>query len=102
MSSGCTPSSAGISGKTAAPSGTSGAGSLISASRHRRDDGQLVAVLDRRVQRLQEADVLVVEVDVHELPELAVVEQARGERRVLGSEIVEDPLHGRSRGLHGG
>jgi len=43
-SSGCTPSSGGISGKTAAPSGTSAAdSSAMSTSGDGRDDGQLVA-----------------------------------------------------------
>src|SRR5262249_18307953 len=74
-SSGLTPSSAGMSGKTAAPAGTSAAGSLssgsaISASGHGGDDRQLVAVVDRRGEVLQVADVLVVEVDVDEAPHL--------------------------------
>src|SRR5947209_7111593 len=75
--SGLTPSSSGIFGMTAAPSGTWGAGaSLMLASGDGGDDGQLVAVLHGRLQVVQIADVLVVEVDVDEPAQLAVVEDA--------------------------
>src|SRR5436305_1896100 len=65
--SGWMPSSSGMSGKTAAPSGTSDVGSPadMSASCDGRDDAQLVAVLDRRLQAVEVANVLVVELDVH-------------------------------------
>src|SRR5439155_20099140 len=70
-SSGLMPSSAGISGKAAAPSGTSGSSksSAMSAPCHRGDDVHLVAVLDGGVHVVQVADVLVVEVDVDEAPQ---------------------------------
>src|SRR5438034_10356097 len=77
--SGCTPSSSGISGKTAAPSGTSPADSSSAsssssaiglASGDGRDDAQLVAVLDLSGQVVEVADVLVVEVQVQEAFEL--------------------------------
>src|SRR6516165_9004324 len=77
---GSTPSSSGISGKTAAPSGTSddsGGPALMSASGHGGDDGQRVAVLDRRIQVVQIADVLVVEVEIDEAARLAALEQPR-------------------------
>src|SRR5262245_47897525 len=72
-SSGCTPSSAGICGITAAPCGTYSPGpSAMLASGHRGNDAQLVAVLHRRVQVVEVADVLVIEVDVDEAAHLAV------------------------------
>src|SRR5438270_10247927 len=76
-SSGLTPSSGGISGKTAAPSGTSGSSksSAMSAPCHRGDDVQLVAVLDGAIEIIQVADVLFVEVDVDEAAQLAVLEE---------------------------
>src|SRR5262245_12958456 len=90
-SSGWTPSSAGISGNTAAPSGTSPPGSCsspatASASGHRGDDADLVAVLDRRRQAAQIADVLVVDEDVEELLELVAVVEAGGQ---LGVEVAD-------------
>src|SRR6266702_4503539 len=70
-SSGLTPSSAGMGGKTAAPSGTSlSSASLMSASGHGGDDRHLVAVLDGGIQAVEVADVLVVEVDVDEAAQL--------------------------------
>src|SRR5581483_4103576 len=39
---------------------------LLASSRQRRQDREDVTLLDRRVQGLKEADVLVVDVDVHE------------------------------------
>src|SRR5262249_59080255 len=94
--SGSTPSSAGMAGNTAAPSGTSsGAGSLslISTPGHRRDDRQLVAVLDRRGEVVQVADVLVVLVDVDEAPHGGPVEDAGGDARELRPHVVEDRFH---------
>src|SRR5882724_12006478 len=43
----------------------------LAASRDRRDDRQLVARLERRLEVLQEADVLAVDEDVHETPHLS-------------------------------
>src|SRR5262245_29325567 len=92
--SGLMPSSAGISGKIAAPSGTSAGSSsrAMSAPRDGRDDRQLVAVLDRRGQAVQVADVLVVQVEVDEPPHLAVVEDPRLDAGVLRREVVEHRL----------
>src|SRR5262245_42767687 len=64
------------------------------ASGHRRDDGQLVAVLDRRVEVLQVADVLVVEVDVDEPPHLGAVEDAGADAGAPGFEVFQGRLHG--------
>src|SRR5689334_11165555 len=44
-----------------------------SAAGHRRQDGDLVGVLDLGVQAVQEADVLAVDVDVDEPPQAAVL-----------------------------
>src|SRR5947209_7184556 len=103
-SSGLTPSSSGISGKTAAPSGTSSgsAASLISASRHRRNDGQVVAVLDRGLQVVEVANVLVVEEQVDEAAQLAVVEEPARQGGKAGGQVVEDGLDGAPLGLHRG
>src|SRR3954470_16484871 len=78
---GLTPSSGGMSGRTDAPLGTHSPGSsfsAMSAPSHSGNDGQLVAILDCRVQVVEEANVLVVEVDVDETLELALVEHALG------------------------
>src|SRR5205085_11326694 len=100
---GLTASSGGMRGKTAAPSGTSGsAASLISASGHGGDDRQLVAVLDRRGQVVQVADVLVVDVQVDEAAHLAVVEDALRQPGEAGSEVVQHRLDRVARGLHSG
>ena len=76
------PARRGSAGKTAAPSGTLGlrVRRLMSASGHGGDDGQLVAVLDRRGQVVEIANVLVVEIEVDEAAHLAVVEQTRWSR----------------------
>src|SRR5262245_39689183 len=86
---GTIPNSSGIRGKTAAPSGTSSPpasfcrSSLMSAPGNGGNDRQLVAVLDRRREVVEVADVLVVEIDVDETAHLAVLEQPLGDRRVL-------------------
>src|SRR5262245_2773667 len=46
---------------------------LLAAARDGRDDRDLVRILDRRLQVLEEADVLVVGEDVDEPPDLAVL-----------------------------
>src|SRR5438105_10700250 len=57
---------------------------------HGGDDRHLVASLELGVQPAAEADVLVVQVDVHELPQVARgVEQALAEARVAGVELVD-------------
>src|SRR5260370_41133181 len=85
---GSTPRSPGISGNTAAPSGTSrSASSDMSPSGHRRDDRQLVAVLDRRGQVVEVTHVLAIEIQVDVLPHLASVEQLGLKRAVLLARV---------------
>src|SRR4051794_29271020 len=56
-----------------------------------RQDGERVAVLDLGVERAEEADVLVVDVDVHEPEQVALGrEQPALEAAVLGVEIVDE------------
>src|SRR4051794_10569244 len=92
--SGWTFSSGGMRGKTAAPSGTSAgrSGSVMSASGHSGNDGQFVAVLDRGVEIVEVAHVLVVEVEVDEAAHLAVVEDAAADAGILRAERVEHAL----------
>src|ERR1700722_6782046 len=89
-SSGSTPNSGGISGKTATPSGVS---SGSSATGHRGNDRQLVAVLHGSSKIIEIANVLIVEVDVDELTHLAVLENALGDGGILGGEGGERRLH---------
>src|SRR6185295_11175579 len=72
----------------------------LAAAGDGRDDGDLVRVLDRRLQVLEEADVLVVGEDVHEAPDLAaLVADALldpGELRFeAGDEITDGGARGR-------
>src|SRR6516162_1276167 len=92
-SSGWTFSSAGISGITAAPSGTSSSCSAMLASGHGGDDGQLVAVLDGRGQVVEVTDVFLVEVQVHEPAHLTVLEDARRDTGGGRPEAVQHGLH---------
>src|ERR1700704_1872468 len=65
-----------------------------SASGHRRHDGEVVAVLERRLQPRPEANVLVVPVNVDELAELAlVVVEALLESRELLVQFGEGLRH---------
>src|SRR5436309_1836437 len=110
------PSSSGMSGKTAAPSGTSedpaeslrssaglGSGwSAMSASCDGGDDGQHVAVLGRRLQVVEIADVFVVEIDVDKAAHLAVFEDSADDVRELTAERVEHFLDVGSRQFDGG
>src|SRR6516165_4732987 len=99
---GLTASSGGMSGKTAAPSGTSDSpAALMSASGHGGDDRQLVAVLDRRGEIIEIANVLIVEEDVDEAADLAVVEDALGQGGVFRPQRVQRRLHGGPVDLHG-
>src|SRR3979411_2733781 len=67
---------------------------LWSASSDPRHDGEVVAVLERRLQPRPEANVLVVPVDVDELAELAlVVVEALLESRELLVLFVEALPH---------
>src|SRR5947199_3454012 len=92
------PSSSGMSGKTAAPSGTSEQGcsgwSAMSASCDRGDDGQDVAVLGRGLQVVEIADVFIVEIDVDEATHLAVLEDSAHDVRELDAQCVEHLLDG--------
>src|SRR5262249_43026187 len=123
---GCTPSSGGISGKTAAPGGTSpagGEGSVMtvlmggsrrspgirrtlnasgSAPRDGGDDAHIVAVLDRRRQIVEVADVLIVEIDVDEAAHLSILEESRRDAGILLAEIVEQVLDRAAGGLDDG
>src|SRR3989454_412292 len=79
---------------------TARAGSMgmaaLAASRDRRDDRQLVARLERRLEVLQEADVLAVDEDVHEAPHLSgLVTDALLQARVAPLEIVHECGHRR-------
>src|SRR5437868_2824347 len=61
-----------------------------SAPCDRRDDGKVVAVLQRRLESGAEPNVFVIPVNVDELPELAlVVVEALAEARVLLVQHVE-------------
>src|SRR5262245_17343595 len=74
-SSGWTPNSAGISGKTPAPSGTSRLLDLaMSAPGHGGNDAHLVAVFDRGGEVVEVADIFIIHIDVDEPPHLAVLE----------------------------
>src|SRR4051812_41810837 len=94
------PSSSGMTGNTAAPSGTSSGVSsrdaAMSPSRDGGNDGQLVAILDGRGEVVQVADVLVVEEQVDEPAQDALIEQALRDAGVLRAQGVEDSLHGRA------
>src|SRR5438105_368278 len=83
-----------MKGKTAAPSGTSegSAASLMSASSHRGNDRQFVAVLDSCVEKVQVAHVLVIDVQIDESAHLAVLEQAAGDGGILRREGIKHGL----------
>src|SRR5688572_20546539 len=66
----------------------------------RRDDADFVALLHRRVEVLEEADVFVVEVDVDEAVELVGgLEQARLDAGGAALYVVEDLAHISALGL---
>src|SRR6266851_4751446 len=89
-SSGSTPSSSGITGNTAAPSGTSrSASSAMSSSGDSRNDRQLVAVLDRRGEVVEIADVFVIQIEVDVLAHPALVEELGLESGELLVEVIE-------------
>src|SRR5262249_7440825 len=88
--SGLIPSSGGISGKTAAPSGPElSASSAISASSHGGDNAQFIAVLDRGGEVVEITDVLIVQVDIDEAANLAVLEDPLTDTRELSTQIIE-------------
>src|SRR3954464_5620011 len=66
-------------------------GGRRSAARDRREDRHRVAVLHLGVQRTGEADVLVVDVDVHEAVQLALLgHEAVLQARVLVVQVVDE------------
>src|SRR3982074_1678902 len=86
-------SSGGMSGKTADPSAPSlspacssrrwSSGVCMSAPSDRGNDADFIAVLHRCRHGIQIANVLVVEVNVDEAPQLAIVEQLRNDGGIL-------------------
>src|SRR5437879_3068748 len=86
------PNSGGMTGKTAAPSGTCFCSWLMSAPGHCGNDAHLIAVLDAGLHAVQVANVLIVEVNVHETAHLAVLENAAGDARVFVAQVVEQVL----------
>src|SRR5712692_11584900 len=72
----------------------------LPASRDRWHDGDLVALLQRGLGALEEPDVLLVDVDIDEAPDLpAVLHQPLLEARVLALEVQDYVVHGVARGL---
>ena len=72
------------------------------AARHRRDDADRVARLHRRLLLLQVPDVLVVDVDVDEAAQLALlVVQVRLQPGVLRRQVGEQLADGRAVGVDG-
>src|SRR5215468_3087991 len=72
------------------------------ASRDGRDDRELVARLHRGVEVLEEADVLAVDEDVDEAPDLArLVADALPDAGIAPVEVGEKRGHVRAFGLHG-
>src|SRR5438270_11384002 len=86
------PSSGGMTGKTAAPSGTWFESWVMSTPGHRGNDANLIAVLDAGLQAVQVANVLVVDVDIHEPADLPVFENAAGDAGIFRAEVVEQVL----------
>src|SRR5574337_1840679 len=72
-----------------------------SAARDRRDDGDVVALLQGGLLALEEADVLLVDVDVDEPPDLAaLLDQPLPEPGVLPLEVLDQVHHGVALRLH--
>jgi len=63
-------------------------------ARHRRQENQGLAVVDRCLEAVERADVLAAEVHVHERRELAVCVELARERRVARHQIVDDRADG--------
>jgi len=63
------------------------------------EQDHLIPFAHRRVEPVTRADVLAVEVDVHEGGKLTVLEQLRAERRIALDEIVDNFGHGVAAGL---
>src|SRR6266851_6166511 len=79
----------------------SGAGRLVGcASRHGREDGDQVAVLDLGVELVEVADVVVVLVHVDELVQRPVLgHDVAGHRRELADPVLEHLADGRAVGV---
>src|SRR5688572_25647331 len=60
------------------------------ASGDRRDDRDIGPGPHRRIEALQEADVLAVDVQVHEPAELAGAEQTLRDTRIAALEVTDD------------
>src|SRR3990170_8920974 len=58
------------------------------------EDGQRVTLLDGRVQLVKEADVLIVQVYVHEAMELSVRDQDVLEAGIMALQVVQQLAHG--------
>src|SRR3954451_7008039 len=77
-------------------------GPRSAAARDGREDRDRVAVLDGGVQRTGEAHVLVVDVDVHEAVQLALLgDQTVLDAGELGVDVVDQGAEGRARALDG-
>src|SRR4051812_23916042 len=77
-----------------------GSALIVTAARDRRHDGDLLAALERRLEALQEADVLVADVDVDEAAHALLVEEAILHPGVLALQIGDDGADGGAGGLH--
>src|SRR5690606_3057883 len=67
-------------------------GTGLPAPGDRGQDAHHVAVVQLRLQAAADADVLVVDVDVHELPQVVAFDQALPEAVVPGLQVVEQLL----------
>src|SRR5437773_8123810 len=78
-----------------------GASRAPSASRHGGDDRELVAFPDRRLPRLEEPDVLVVDADAQKASDLSpLVQESLLEPGELTLQVEEHVVHGVASGLH--
>src|SRR3954470_7749322 len=86
----------------ALPGRRTGRGSRSAAARDRREDRHRVAVLDLGVERTGEAHVLVVDVDVDEAVQLALLgDEAVLQAGVLAVEVVDERAEGGAAALDG-
>src|SRR5260221_7911699 len=65
----------------------------MSASGHRGNDADLVAVFHGSTEIIEVADIFIVDIDVDKAADLAVVEQPLGDARKLLAHVVENRLH---------
>src|SRR5579883_2070926 len=71
-----------------------------SSARDRRDDADLVAGLELRLEPVEEAHVLLAHVDVDEAPHALLVEEPLADARVALLEILDDLADGAALGGH--